>query len=40
MLGNWTRARDLRALPKQTFREWWQSRGGNTSGTPGAKKDG
>jgi L-lactate dehydrogenase complex protein LldF len=26
MLGNWTRARDLRALPKQTFREWWLSR--------------
>jgi L-lactate dehydrogenase complex protein LldF len=26
MLGNWTRARDLRALPKQTFREWWQQR--------------
>jgi len=26
MLGNWTRARDLRALPKQTFRAWWKER--------------
>jgi len=26
MLGNWTRVRDLRALPKQTFREWWKQR--------------
>lgn len=26
MLGNWTRARDLRALPSQTFREWWKER--------------
>jgi L-lactate dehydrogenase complex protein LldF len=26
MLGNWTRVRDLRALPKQTFREWWKTR--------------
>ncbi|HTW46622.1 MAG TPA: LutB/LldF family L-lactate oxidation iron-sulfur protein [Acidobacteriaceae bacterium] len=37
MLGNWTRARDLRALPKQTFREWWQQRGRGSqagSGTP------
>ena len=27
LLGNWTRVRDLRALPKQTFREWWKERG-------------
>jgi L-lactate dehydrogenase complex protein LldF len=26
MLGNWTRVRDLRALPQQTFREWWKQR--------------
>lgn len=26
MLGNWTRVRDLRALPPQTFREWWKQR--------------
>ena len=26
MLGNWMRVRDLRALPQQTFREWWQQR--------------
>ena len=26
MLGNWTRVRDLRALPKQTFRAWWKAR--------------
>jgi L-lactate dehydrogenase complex protein LldF len=26
MLGNWTRVRDLRALPRQTFRGWWKER--------------
>jgi L-lactate dehydrogenase complex protein LldF len=26
MLGNWTRVRDLRALPPQTFRQWWKAR--------------
>jgi L-lactate dehydrogenase complex protein LldF len=25
-LGNWTAARDLRPLPKQTFRDWWRER--------------
>jgi L-lactate dehydrogenase complex protein LldF len=25
-LGGWTEARDLRTVPKQTFREWWKSR--------------
>ena len=25
-LGGWTRTRDLRALPAQSFREWWRSR--------------
>jgi L-lactate dehydrogenase complex protein LldF len=26
MLGNWTRVRDLRELPQQTFRQWWKER--------------
>ncbi|MDQ4029770.1 MAG: (4Fe-4S)-binding protein, partial [Actinomycetota bacterium] len=26
-LSGWTRARDLRPVPEQTFREWWRSRG-------------
>jgi L-lactate dehydrogenase complex protein LldF len=29
MAGGWTQFRDLRALPKQTFRDWWKkNRGG------------
>ncbi len=28
MLSGWTATRDLRALPKQTFREWWQQQEG------------
>jgi L-lactate dehydrogenase complex protein LldF len=26
MLGNWTAVRDLKPLPKQTFRSWWRER--------------
>ncbi len=26
MLGGWTQVRDLQAMPKQTFREWWAER--------------
>jgi L-lactate dehydrogenase complex protein LldF len=26
LLGGWTRVRDLRAMPKQTFRDWWEQR--------------
>jgi len=26
MAGEWTKYRDLRPLPKQTFRDWWKSR--------------
>jgi len=27
MAGNWTKSRDLQALPPQTFREWWEETG-------------
>ncbi|GAC1360029.1 MAG: LutB/LldF family L-lactate oxidation iron-sulfur protein [Acidobacteriaceae bacterium] len=26
ILGGWTQVRDLQAMPKQTFREWWELR--------------
>lgn len=26
ILGNWTGVRDLKAIPSQSFREWWRSR--------------
>ncbi len=26
MLGGWTQARDLRPIPKQSFRQWWRER--------------
>ncbi len=31
MLGNWTQSRDLRALPPQTFREWWEQEGNHAN---------
>ena len=27
MLGGWTQVRDLQAMPKETFRDWWERRG-------------
>jgi len=29
MLGGWTQVRDLQEMPKETFRDWWEKRGGN-----------
>ncbi len=29
LLGGWTQVRDLRAMPRQTFRDWWEKRGVN-----------
>ena len=26
LLGGWTQVRDLRAMPKQTFRDWFETR--------------
>jgi L-lactate dehydrogenase complex protein LldF len=31
-LAGWTDARDLKPIPKQTFREWWRSRNGSGEG--------
>lgn len=28
LLGGWTATRDLKAMPQQTFREWWDERAG------------
>lgn len=27
LLGGWTQVRDLREMPKETFRDWWEKRG-------------
>jgi len=29
LLGGWTQVRDLREMPTETFREWWERRGKN-----------
>jgi len=29
LLGGWTQVRDLQEMPKETFRDWWEKRGGN-----------
>ncbi|MBB5339420.1 LutB/LldF family L-lactate oxidation iron-sulfur protein [Tunturiibacter gelidoferens] len=29
LLGGWTQVRDLREMPKETFRDWWERRGDN-----------
>ena len=29
LLGGWTQVRDLREMPKETFRDWWEKRGGS-----------
>ena len=39
MLGNWTRVRDLRALPNQTFRQWWKQRAKATKSGEQRKAD-
>ena len=41
MLGGWTSVRDLRAMPKQSFREWWdeRERKSNGNGHPAEKAD-
>jgi L-lactate dehydrogenase complex protein LldF len=27
ILGGWTQVRDLKEMPKETFRDWWEKRG-------------
>ena len=29
MLGGWSQTRDLREMPKETFRDWWEKRSGH-----------
>jgi L-lactate dehydrogenase complex protein LldF len=29
LLGGWTQVRDLREMPKETFRDWWEKRNEN-----------
>ncbi len=31
MAGAWTRSRDLRAIPAQSFRDWWKQRAAKTA---------
>jgi L-lactate dehydrogenase complex protein LldF len=37
LLGGWTRVRDLREMPKQTFREWFEERGSRVQGSGPSK---
>jgi L-lactate dehydrogenase complex protein LldF len=32
VLGGWTQVRDLRAMPKRSFREWWERRANPAAG--------
>jgi L-lactate dehydrogenase complex protein LldF len=36
MAGRWTVARDLRPLPAQSFREWWQERDSSPTAPEGS----
>ena len=36
--GRWTLTRDLRALPDQTFREWWAAREATARIAPAGKE--
>jgi L-lactate dehydrogenase complex protein LldF len=38
LLGGWTQVRDLREMPRQTFREWFEAR--ENSGSKKADSDG
>ncbi len=38
MLSGWTQTRDLKALPQQTFRDWWAQRESAASGPGKAEK--
>jgi L-lactate dehydrogenase complex protein LldF len=33
LLGGWTQVRDLQSMPKQSFREWWESRAETKGGS-------
>lgn len=39
ILGGWTQVRDLRAMPRQSFREWWEQRSSENN-TARVKNDG
>ncbi len=39
MLSGWTQTRDLKALPQQSFRDWWAERESNGGDATGAAKE-
>ena len=40
MLNGWTQTRDLKAMPAQSFRQWWaKERGANSNGRTGTEKN-